>query len=429
MVRGAPVLLLIAAAASADSVSDALRTHRYGDALAQADVLLKATPGDARLWTARGLALQGLSREKESLASFETALRSSPDFAPALKGAVEVAYRTRDPRAGELLERLLRIEPKNSTAHAMAGVLAFEHNECQSAVRHFEASLHDVRANPQASAMYGECLVKLDRAADAVPVLESVAANNPDTAALRSLACAQLAAHQDDAALATTKRVIDSAPGNEQNYVDVASDFLSRNFDRAAEFVIDAGLKRLPGSARLYGLRGVIEAQRGLDDAAARDFEKSNELDPKRQYGSAGLGVLYTGTERSPEAAAILRQRLAKDPSDAELNYLLAQALTRQDATPGTSAFQEAQEALLRALRVKPDYAAAHAALGKLYAQAGKNARAIGEFQSAVDLNPADRTALSQLAAALRRAGRTDEALAVSRRLKELVTRESRPSQ
>jgi tetratricopeptide (TPR) repeat protein len=173
----------------------------------------------------------------------------------------------------------------------------------------------------------------------------------------------------------------------------------------------------------------VIEAQRGLDDAAARDFEKSNELDPKRQYGSAGLGVLYTGTERSPEAAAILRQRLAKDPSDAELNYLLAQALTRQDATPGTSAFQEAQEALLRALRVKPDYAAAHAALGKLYAQAGKNARAIGEFQSAVDLNPADRTALSQLAAALRRAGRTDEALAVSRRLKELVTRESRPSQ
>lgn len=421
------VLLLIAATAFADSLSDALRTHRYAEALAQADVLLKATPQDARLWTARGLALQGLGREKESLASFEAALKSSPDFAPALKGAVELAYRTHDPRAAEFLDRLLRIEPDNSTAHAMAGVLAFEHNDCRSAVRHFEVSLGEVRARSQASAMYGQCLVKLDRVADALPVLESAAGSNPDTATLRSLACAQLAAHQDEAALATTQRAIDSAPESEQNYVDLASDFLSRNFDRAAGFVVDAGLKRLPESARLYGLRGVIEAERGLDDAAARDFEKSNQLDPKQQYGSAGLGVLYTGTERSTEATAILRQRLAKDPNDAEVNYLLAQALTRQGATPGTPAFQEAQEALLRALRVKPNYAAAHAALGKLYVQSGENARAIGEFQSAVDLNPTDRTALSQLAAALRRSGHTEEALAVSRRLKELVTHESRP--
>jgi tetratricopeptide (TPR) repeat protein len=429
MVRVAPVLLLIAATASADSLSDALRAHRYQDALTQADVLLKAAPRDPRLWTARGLALQGLGREKDSLAAFEAALQWSPDFAPALKGAVEVAYRARDPQAAGFLDRLLRLQPENSTAHAMAGVLAFEHSDCRTAIRHFEASLRDVRANPQAYAMYGECLVKLDRITDALPVLESVTANHPDPAALRSLACAQLGAHQDDAALATVRKAIDLAPASEQNYVDLTSDFLSRDFDRAAGFVVDEGLRRLPESARLYGLRGVIEAQRGLDEAAAHDFEKSNELDPKQQYGSAGLGVLYTGAERAPEAAEILRQRLARDPRDAELNYLLAQALARQGATPGTAAFREAQEALGRAMRTRPDYAAAHAALGKLYVQAGDNARAIVEFQAAVDLNAADRTALSQLAAALRRAGRTDDALTVSRRLKELVTRESRGAQ
>src|SRR5689334_9081657 len=99
MRRAAPILLLIAATASADSLSNALRAHRYDDALADADRLLKAAPRDPRLWTARGFALQGLGRDKDSLAAFGDALRWSPDFAPALKGAVELAYRTRDPRA------------------------------------------------------------------------------------------------------------------------------------------------------------------------------------------------------------------------------------------------------------------------------------------------------------------------------------------
>lgn len=415
------LMFLLAAIASGDVLSEALRGRRYGEALAEADALLKTRPRDERLWTARGLALQGLGRDSESLTSFERALSLSPDFIPALRGAVESAYRSRDQRAAGLLERLLHLEPENSTAHAMAGVIAFEHGDCGSAIRHFERSREEVRGNPQAYAMYGECLLAVDRVADALPVLESVAAANPDARVLRSLACAQLAAGRKQAALETIRKAIARAPDSEQNYVDLASAFLARNISPAAAVVVDTGLKRLPASARLYALRGVIEAEAGLDDAAARDFDKSNELDPANQYGAPGLGVLYADSDRSHEASAILRKRLEQDPGDAVLNYLLAQALAREGAAAGSAAFEEAEQALLRALRAKPDYAAAHTALGKLYVRANDNTRAISEFQSAVKLDPRDRIALSQLAAALRRAGRADEALAVSRRLRELM--------
>jgi Flp pilus assembly protein TadD len=415
------LVFLLAMIASGDALSEALRARRYGEALGEADALLKTRPRDARLWTARGLALQGLGRDGESLASFERALSLSPNFIPALRGAAESAYRSRDQRAAGLLERLMHFEPENPTAHAMAGVIAFERGDCGSAIRHFEVSGREIRGNPQAYAIYGECLLAVDRAADALPVLESAAAANPDARVLQSLACAQLAAGRDHAALATIRKAIASAPDSEQNYVDLASAFLARNIGQAAAVVVDTGLQRLPASARLYALRGVIEAEGGLDDAAARDFEKSNELDPANQYGAPGLGVLYTDSDRPHEASAILRQRLARDPDDAVLNYLLAQALVREGAAPGSTAFSEVKQALSRAIRVKPDYGAAHAALGKLYVRANDNTSAISEFRSAVELNPRDRIALSQLAAALRRAGRLDEALAVSRRLRELI--------
>src|SRR5436190_24235388 len=130
MNRAGVVWLLLAGLCFGDDLSEALRSHRYEDALAQAVAALRIAPRDPRLWTARGLALAGLGRTQDSLSAFSRALEVAADFAPALKGAAEVAYRARDPRAAVFLDRLIRLEPTNGTAHAMAGVLAFESGDC-----------------------------------------------------------------------------------------------------------------------------------------------------------------------------------------------------------------------------------------------------------------------------------------------------------
>jgi tetratricopeptide (TPR) repeat protein len=410
----------------ADSLAEALREQRYDAALQFADAALKNRPGDVFLMIARGLALGGMKRTGESLQAFEAVLKINPEFISALKGAAQVSYTARDPRAPSFLKRLIGLDSTDATAHSMAGVLAFEAGDYLSAAVQFEAGRVETESNSQAYAIYGSCLVKLHRAKEAVTVFERLHRKNPEsTAILRSLASAQAAAGTPEVAAATLRRALEAGPGEEQTYVDLAALYILNNAGDLALSTIQAGLEKLPQSARIYSLRGVVEAEKGMEADATRDFAISTRLDPDGQYGSAGLGVLYMDTGRAAEASEILRRRLQKSPSDPTLNYLLARALVREGATPGTPTFREAEAALLAATRIRSDYAAAHTALGKLYAQSGDDARAIAEFQVALSLNGSDRAALNQLAGLLRRAGRIGEATELTRRLRQLVIGEA----
>jgi cytochrome c-type biogenesis protein CcmH/NrfG len=145
---------------SADSLTAHLSRGRFQEALAITDSLLRTHPRDARLWTTRGLALAGLKRTKEGLDSFDRALELDSSFLRALKAAAETAYRSRDSRARAYLDRLLRLESTNETAHAMSAVIAFEANDCRTAVAHFEQSRSQVDGNETASSQFGHCLLQ-----------------------------------------------------------------------------------------------------------------------------------------------------------------------------------------------------------------------------------------------------------------------------
>src|SRR5258708_4023477 len=94
----------------ADSLAEALRQQRYDAALQFADEALKSRPDDVFLMTARGLALGGMKRTGESLQAFEAVLKMNPEFVPALKGAAQVSYTARDPRAASFLKRLIGLD-------------------------------------------------------------------------------------------------------------------------------------------------------------------------------------------------------------------------------------------------------------------------------------------------------------------------------
>ncbi len=416
------MLFALAWILNADSLTDALREQRFGVALRLADSALKEHPRDLRLLTARGLALAGMNRTAESLKVFQGVLRVRADYVPALKGAAQTSYAARIPSAALFLNRLIALDPNDPAAHFMAAVLAYESGDARSAVAHFEAGQISKEASPRAFEIYGACLVKMGRAKDALLVFEQLIRADPEsTTILRSLATAQAAAGALGQAIRTLNRAIAIKPDEEQTYVELAALYLTNLDGEHAMSVVQAGLERLPRSARLFGLRGVIESENGLHGAAEKDFKLSNHLDPESEYGSAGLGVLLTEEGRAAEGSEFLRLRLQKSPSDPTVNYLLAQAIVREGPEPGSAKFREAEAALIRAVSARPDYAAAHTALGKLYIQSGNSARAIDELQIALRLNGSDRAALNQLAGLLRRAGRADEANQVTKRLRELV--------
>ena len=75
----------------------------------------------------------------------------------------------------------------------------------------------------------------------------------------------------------------------------------------------------------------------------------------------------------------------------------------------------------MNAIRVRPRYVAAHTALGKLYKESNQYARAMAEFRVAVELDGSNRAALNHLASLLRLSGNTEEAAALTSRLRKVV--------
>ena len=133
-----------AAAQKADnsipSITEALRSQRYDQALEMARSSLQKTPGDPKILTLEGLAFSGLGKKKEALTAYNAALKIAPKYVPALEGAAQIEYNDGSDRALPLLNRLLSIKPDDPTTHAMLAAIAYGHHDCASAVKHFQAS-------------------------------------------------------------------------------------------------------------------------------------------------------------------------------------------------------------------------------------------------------------------------------------------------
>ena len=438
------------------AVAEALAAGRFAEALRSLDAILATNPRNPKVWTARGLALKGLNRSAEGLASFEKAMSIDPNFAPALMGAAELAYSARDRRSGVYLSRLLKLQPESETANAMAGVLAFESKDCASAIGHFRKARGELSRNEIASAQLAQCLlakgeateaaaalertlqsfpesrtarynaaiayVQSRRPKEAIRILRPLVDNSPDAGVLNLLASAQAADGQDQAAADSLKRAAELSPGDERNYVDLATLCFQRDAFSMAIDVLNTGLKSLPKSTRLYAMRGIMYAQLSQLDKAASDFEEAGRLEPDQMYGSAGLSVLLTENRQVDEAIALLRGKLARTPNDPALNYLLADAILRKGVEPGSPQWREALSRLETAIRMKPAFGQAWAVLGKMRLKAGDSHGAVEALRKALDYDPANRAALNQLLLALRVAGRKDEAAEVARRLREQLS-------
>jgi Tfp pilus assembly protein PilF len=105
------------------------------------------------------------------------------------------------------------------------------------------------------------------------------------------------------------------------------------------------------------------------------------------------------------EARSAYTQVLAEDRKS--IDALIG--LARVDQLAGRSA--EAEQGFLKAIRVAPKSSAAHGALGQFYADQSKWDQAVGAFQAAVQNAPNDNNRRHQLAVALAKSGKIEQAL------------------
>lgn len=208
----------------------------------------------------------------------------------------------------------------------------------------------------------------------------------------------------------------------------------------------------LPNSAEAHNTLG--EAFHGAKDAkqAREEFEKAVQLNPNLAPAQVNLGMVLGQSGELAAAAEHLDQaiKMMGQTGDAALpHYLRAKVYTEEgrkekaaaeltaavrlkpDLAAAWSDLGQARKALLddsgalaafeRAATLEPENAASQARLGAEYLRQKQPHQAVIHLQKAMQLDPADQTALFNLQLALREEGQEEQAGAIRARLAEIL--------
>src|SRR6185437_5445865 len=207
-------------------------------------------------------------------------------------------------------------------------------------------------------------------------------------------------------------------PDSESAYVALAS-FAAAHANTAYGLaVLEAGLKRKPHSSTLLLEAGIINSMQGNFENALGRFEQAVQAE-QRQPDHAPIALLALGITqlqlgRAADAAATFGLVTGQWPVDARAYYLLALALER---TGDPSKVDGVIRMARRAILLNSHDANSHALLGRILLKSQNNEEAIRELETALKLDPNQQSALYQLTAAYRKAGRIGESNAVAARL------------
>jgi tetratricopeptide (TPR) repeat protein len=218
------------------------------------------------------------------------------------------------------------------------------------------------------------------RVQDAIALLESVIARRPDTAdACISLAHAYWESGQLQPAIATLENALKhGAPDRDVRI-------------RLALYLSESGAD----PTRAVAL---------LEPMPATDVEAAN-----------GLGVAYAAAERYDDAIRAFERVLSLDPTNAlawqnQASMVLRRALAGRAPGAKSSALQEAEGLLRKAIDADPMLAKAYTTLGVVFAERGRKPDAINAWKRAVELDGREFDALYNLTVTLAQSGRVEEA-------------------
>ena len=452
-------------------VESYIQQRQYDRAIALLQEIMEKSPSDPVAHNLMGIALTSSGKPEEGNVHFQAALKSDPEFFPALKNlALNELAMHRLEAARSHFEQVLEHAPQDPVAHLSLGEIHYARREFGPAVDEYlksaglferdprmllrfarscfesnqgqraaEALEHlspgaDGRSHFQAGVM----LAQLEKYPPAARQFELAKKDYPDPyevgfnltlAYVRSLnypaaiqAAQELIAqgyrkaelynllaeayernNQTIEAYDALRTATQIDPRDENNYLDLMALGVDHANLELAVDVANIGLRNIPNSYRLIMQRGAVRAFHGQITPALEDFEAAAKLEPKRDLPYFGMCMALMQKDQTPQAVEIARQRLAISPDDYLLLYALGEILSRSGASSGHE--EESVQLLERSIRLKPDFATARAALGKVYLRRGEDDRALVELEKALQLDPTDLTPCYQLAQIYRRKG------------------------
>ena len=356
------------------------------------------------------------------------------------------------PRAEQLLNSVLAIERNDADALNLLGVVRAKQNRKTEAERLFRRALASSPSHLGAHINLSELLTTTNRSADALPILLGAHKLAPARSEI-TLKLAMLYADQRNypQALQLLEELLASKPDDVPTLRALARVArASGNMEKALSHLIEARRLAPQSPAVLYDF-GVTTLQMDLVLDALPVFEQLHRDYPREPAYLYGLAATHWKKGETAETTRLLNEYVTLQPRDPSGWYLLGAALLRQEQTSQANAALQ-KSLLLKAdtdtnylfavtldksgnrqaaikifqeiARTHPNHAAAHAALGSIYREAGRYAEARGELERAVALDANDLRANYQLGLVYAKLGEKDAAQKMFDRADELRKRQ-----
>lgn len=186
-----------------------------------------------------------------------------------------------------------------------------------------------------------------------------------------------------------------------------------RSIEAVEEY--ERSLEINPSSAKAHNNLALALVDLGRLNDALGHFRQSVAIDPKPEIYS-DLGATLARLGQRSDARAAYQRALELDPKNTSANFNMAVLLTQ------SGALVDAEEHYRRAAREKAN-AEAYNGLGYVLARQDRTDEAIAAFRKAIAINPKFSAAHQNLAEALTKAGKTEEAVAERGKVEALSVR------
>ena len=370
------------------------------NAIAEFRKAVSLDPNNARAYTNLGSSLSHSGENDQAIAAFKKALALQPN-SPAVDLDLGLAFRQKGDLNSALvhLRRVVKSEPNNSTFQYELGQTLRQNGDLAAAVAAFERA---VEINPEQLEAYyalGQALKQQSAAAQKPTSPNSSPADDFYKRAQ------ELAAKGD---LNAAKEQLTSALQADENYAEahnLLGYILGQQGDLAfAVNHLERAVQLRPEYADAHYNFGVALWYSGAREKAVSELRRSVQIDPAGGASYAFLGMALRETGDLSAARTNLQCAIALFPStaasyiDLGIVYLrlgkLDTALGQFEAGLNATSFAPAPDwdgaiSALRASVVKNDRADAHNMLGLLLGRKGADsAEVLAEFRQAIRLRP-----------------------------------------
>lgn len=328
----------------------------------------------------------------------------------ALRTAIKLHQTGQLTQAEAIYRQILQVQPEQSDALHLLGVIAHQVGQHQAAVEMIGKAIRLAPRSPEYHVNLGEALRALGRLDEATSAYRKAIRLNPKFAtAYNNLGIALRQQGKNAEAATAYRRAIAVKLDYPQAHNNLAITLKDQGDLAGAIEHYRRAIALDPASAEAHNNLGVALKEQGLPDQALECFRQAITLKADFAEAYEGLGSALRALGRLDEAVDAYRSAIRLNPRFAEACNNLGVLLK----DTGRSA--EAIVAYQQALDLDPELADAHNNLGIILKEQGLLEQAISHLRRALALRPGYAEACNNLGLALEIQGKVAEAITAYR--------------